>query len=72
MGIDKSVTIHSHQMEDNGRINKSEILGSSKSNVLKYNSQRKSNKMQQRIKILFHIYIKLNMFRATHRPSSEA
>jgi len=36
------------------------------------NSQRKSNKMQQYIKILFHIYMKLNMFRATHRPSSGA
>jgi hypothetical protein len=35
-------------------------------------SQRKSNKMQQCIKILFHMYMKLNMFRATHRPSSEA
>jgi hypothetical protein len=32
---------------------------------------KKSNKMQQCIKILFfHIYMKLNMFRATHRPSS--
>jgi len=31
----------------------------------------KSNKMQQCIKILlFHIYVKLNMFRATRRPSS--
>jgi len=28
--------------------------------------------MQKRIKILFHIYMKLNMFRATHRSSSEA
>jgi len=28
--------------------------------------------MLQCIKILFHIYIKLNMFRATHRPSSGA
>jgi hypothetical protein len=35
--------------------------------------KEKSNKMQQCIKILlFHIYIKLNMFRATHRPSSGA
>jgi len=33
--------------------------------------KKKSNKMQQCIKILlFHIYMKLNMFRATHRPSS--
>jgi len=33
----------------------------------------KSNKMQQCIKILlFHIYMKLNMFRTTHRPSSGA
>jgi len=30
-----------------------------------------SNKVQQCIKmLLFHIYMKLNMFRATHRPSS--
>jgi hypothetical protein len=36
------------------------------------NSHRKSNKLQQCIKILFHIYMKLNMFRATHRPSSGA
>jgi len=28
--------------------------------------------MQQCIKILFHIYMKLNMFRVTHRPSSGA
>jgi len=29
--------------------------------------------MQQYIKILlFHVYMKLNMFRATHRPSSRA
>jgi len=26
--------------------------------------------MPQCIKILFHIYMNLNMFRATHRPSS--
>ena len=32
-------------------------------------SQRKSNKTQKCNKILFHIYMKLNMFRATHRPS---
>jgi len=33
----------------------------------------KSNKMQQFIKILlFRIYMKLNMFGATHRPSSGA
>jgi hypothetical protein len=32
-----------------------------------------SNKMHQCIKILsFHIYMKLNMFRATRRPSSGA
>ena len=32
-----------------------------------------SNKMQQCINIsLFHIYMKLNTFRATHRPSSGA
>jgi len=35
-------------------------------------SHRKSNKMQQCMKILFHIYMKLNMFRATYRPSSGA
>jgi len=35
--------------------------------------KEKSNKMKQYIKILlFHIYMKLNMFRATHRPSSGA
>jgi len=35
--------------------------------------KEKSNKMQECIKfLLFHIYVKLNMFRATHRPSSEA
>jgi len=28
--------------------------------------------MQQCIKILFHIHMKLNMFRATHRPLSGA
>jgi hypothetical protein len=33
--------------------------------------KKKSNKMQQCTKILlFHIYMKLNMLRATHRPSS--
>ena len=30
------------------------------------------DKMQQCIKILFHVFVKLNMFRATHRPSSGA
>jgi hypothetical protein len=40
--------------------------------VRNYNSHKKSNKMQQCIKILFHIYMKFNMFRATHRPSSRA
>jgi hypothetical protein len=35
--------------------------------------KEKSNKKQQCIKILlFHICMKLNMFRATHRPSSGA
>jgi len=35
--------------------------------------KEKSNKMQQCIQILlFHIHMKLNMFRATHRPSSGA
>jgi len=35
--------------------------------------KEKSSKMQQCIKLLlFHIYTKLNMFRATHRPSSGA
>jgi hypothetical protein len=35
--------------------------------------KEKSNKMQQRIKmLLFHIYMKLNMFWTTHRPSSGA
>jgi hypothetical protein len=36
-------------------------------------NEEKSNMMQQRIKmLLFHIYMKLNMFLATHRPSSGA
>ena len=35
--------------------------------------KEKSNKLKQCIKILlFHIYMKLNMFRTTHRPSSDA
>jgi hypothetical protein len=34
--------------------------------------EEKSNKMQQCIRILlFHVYVKPNTFRATHRPSSE-
>jgi len=38
-----------------------------------HSMKKKSNKMQQCIKILlFDIYMKLNMFRATHRPSSGA
>jgi len=34
----------------------------------------KTNKMQQAAhqNLLFHIYMKFNMFRATHRPSSTA
>jgi len=35
-------------------------------------SHKKSNKMQECIKILFHIYMKLDTLRATHRPSSGA
>jgi len=36
-------------------------------------NKENSSKMQQCINIsLFHIYIKLNMFRGTHRPSSGA
>jgi hypothetical protein len=35
--------------------------------------KEKSNKIQQFIEmLLFHIYMKLSMFRATHRPSSGA
>jgi hypothetical protein len=40
--------------------------------MLHFNSQIKYNKMQERINILFHICMKLSMFRATHRPSSGA
>jgi hypothetical protein len=36
------------------------------------NLYRKSSKMPQHIKILFHIYMKRNMFRVTHRPPSGA
>jgi hypothetical protein len=42
-------------------------------NVSSFIHKEKSNKMQQCIKILlFLFYIKLNMFWATHRPSSGA
>jgi hypothetical protein len=37
-------------------------------NLILLNSYRQSNKTQQCIKILFHIYMKLNMFRTTHHP----
>ena len=40
--------------------------------ILIFDSYGKSNKMPQCSKILFHIYMKLNMFRSTHRPSSGA
>ena len=40
--------------------------------IVTINSQRKFDKMLQCIEILFHIYMKLNMFRATHHPSSGA
>ena len=33
---------------------------------------KKSNKIQHSIRTLFHTYMKLNMFRATHHPSSGA
>jgi len=36
--------------------------------ILSYNSHRKSDKMQQCIRILFHIYTKLNTFWAACRP----
>jgi len=40
--------------------------------IFQDDSYRKPNKMPQCIRIfLFHIYMKLTMFRATHRPSSE-
>jgi len=39
---------------------------------MKPTSHKKSNKMQRCIKILFHIYMKLNMFWTTHCPSSGA
>jgi len=49
---------------------KFDVLGSVHHSTI---HKKKSNKMQQCTKILlFHIYIKLNMFRATHRPSSGA
>jgi len=41
--------------------------------VLRRIRKEKSNKIQQYIKILlFYIYMKLNMFRATHPPLSGA
>jgi hypothetical protein len=48
-------------------INKLDIRGSVHHSTI---HEKKSNKMQQCIKTLFPIYVKLNMFRATHRPSS--
>jgi hypothetical protein len=50
--------------------NKIDVRGSVHHNKIR---KEKSDKMQQHIKILlFHIYMKLNMFRATLRPSSGA
>jgi hypothetical protein len=47
-----------------------DVLGSVNHSTI---HKEKSNKMQQCMKILlFHIYMKLNMFRATHRPLSGA
>jgi hypothetical protein len=47
--------------------------GNYSGNLTSFIHKEKPNKMQQCIKILlFHIYTKLNMFRATHRPSSGA
>jgi hypothetical protein len=44
------------------------VLGSVHHNKIK---KKKLKKMQQCIKLLlFRIYVKLKMFRATHRPSS--
>ena len=40
IGLDKSITIQNHHVKGDGRINKSEILGPSKSNVLKYSRTR--------------------------------
>jgi hypothetical protein len=47
-------------------INKSDVRGCVHHSTI---HQEKSNKMQQCIKTLFPIYVNLNMFRATHRPS---
>ena len=48
---------------------KNSVLGCK---IANHYHKEKSNKMQQCIKILlFHIYMKLNMFRATHRPLAE-
>jgi len=46
--------------------NKRDVRGSVHHSTI---HKEKSSKMQQRIKVLlFHIYMKLNMFRTTHRP----
>jgi hypothetical protein len=51
-------------------IQQQDVRGSMHYNII---HKEKSNEMQQCIKILlFHIYMKLNMFRATHRPSPGA
>jgi hypothetical protein len=43
-----------------------------KSTLLLSSSHRKSNKVQQRIKILFRIYMKLNMLNKLQQPSTYA
>jgi hypothetical protein len=63
----KNTKENERQFSDKGK-----KINYSNNNLDKSHSQGKSNKMQQCVKILFHIFVKLEMFRATHRPSSEA
>jgi hypothetical protein len=65
-GINMSIQMHTHHPAARGQ-KKFQFL------KLRLLHKEKSNKMQQCIKsLLFHIYMKLSMFRATHRPSSGA
>jgi len=69
------LTVPKQIQADSTHFNTIEVLlpTDAQENCFKRIIKGKSNKMQQCIKILlFHIYMKLNMFRATHRPSSGA
>jgi hypothetical protein len=61
------------QYKEEGKVHKLDDLDDRGSVHHSTIHKEKADKMQQCIKLLlFHIYIKLNMFRASHRPSSGA